>query len=79
MSYYINGVFRIIEELIRIGNKLKRLIAKTFGREFYVVLVESDEFLAKRSISSRLRMSNLPRKKNLERSSPYEKTDELMA
>ena len=39
---YINGVFRIIEELIRIVNKLKKLIAKTL---LCVVLVESDEFL----------------------------------
>ena len=39
---YINGVFRITEELIRIVNKLKKLIAKTM---LYVVLVESDEFL----------------------------------
>ena len=39
---YINGVFRIIEELIRIVNKLKKLIAKTL---LYVVLVGSDEFL----------------------------------
>ena len=39
---YINGVFRITEELIRIVNKLKKLIAKTL---LYVVLVESDEFL----------------------------------
>ena len=39
---YINGVYRIIEELIRIINKLKKLIAKTL---LYVVLVESDEFL----------------------------------
>ena len=39
---YINDVFRIIEELIGIVNKLKKLIAKTL---LYVVLVESDEFL----------------------------------
>ncbi len=39
---YINGVFRITEELIRIVNKLKKLIARTL---LYVVLVESDEFL----------------------------------
>ena len=39
---YINGVFRIIEELIRIVNKLKKLIAKTL---LYVVFLESDEFL----------------------------------
>ncbi len=37
-----NDVFRIIEELIRIVNKLKKLIAKTL---LYVVLVESDEIL----------------------------------
>ena len=48
----INGVFRIIEELIRIVDELKKLIAKMW---LYVVLVE-------RSISSRLRISNLPRK-----------------
>ncbi len=41
---YINGVFRIIEELIRIVNKLKKLIAKTL-LYVYVVLVESDELL----------------------------------
>ena len=39
---YINGVFHIIEEVIRIVNKRKKLIAKTL---LYVVLVESDEFL----------------------------------
>ena len=39
---FINGVFRIIEELIRIVNKLKKLIAKTL---LYVILVGSDEFL----------------------------------
>ncbi len=39
---YINGVLRKIEELIRIVNKLKKLIAKAL---LYVVLVESDEFL----------------------------------
>ena len=39
---YINGVLRIIEELIRIVNKLKKLIAKTF---LYLNFVESDEFL----------------------------------
>ena len=39
---YINGVFRVIEELFRIVNKLKKLIAKTL---LYVVFVESDEFL----------------------------------
>ena len=33
----MHGVFRIIEELIRIVNKPKTLL--------YVVLVESDEFL----------------------------------
>ena len=66
---YINGVFRIIEEIIRIVNKLKKLIAKTL---LYVVLVESDySFSAKRSISSGLTLSNLPRKQNLERSSSY--------
>ena len=39
---YINGVLRIIEELIRIVNKLKKLIAKTL---LYLNFVESDEFL----------------------------------
>ena len=39
---YINGVLRIIEELIRIVNKLKKLIAKTM---LYLNFVESDEFL----------------------------------
>ena len=39
---YINDVFRITEELIRIVNKLKKLIAKTMP---YVALAESDEFL----------------------------------
>ncbi len=39
---YINGVFRITEELIRIVNKLKKLIAKMM---LYTVLAESDEFL----------------------------------
>ncbi len=38
----MHGVFRIIEELIRIVNKPKKLVAKT---SLYVVLVESDEFL----------------------------------
>ena len=39
---YTNGVFPIIEEVIRIVNKLKKVIAKTL---LYVVLVDSDEFL----------------------------------
>ena len=39
---YINGVFHIIEEVIRITNKLKKGIAKTL---LYVVLVDNDEFL----------------------------------
>ena len=39
---YINGVLRIIEELIRIVNKLKKLIAKTL---LYLNFVESDKFL----------------------------------
>ncbi len=39
---YINGVLRIIEELIRIVNKLKKLIAKML---LYLNFVESDEFL----------------------------------
>ena len=39
---YSNDAFRIIEELIRIVNKMKKLIAETL---LYVVLVESDEFL----------------------------------
>ena len=39
---YINGVLRIIEELIRIVNKLNKLIAKTL---LYLNFVESDEFL----------------------------------
>ena len=39
---YINGVLRKIEELIRIVNKLKKLIAKTL---LYLNFVESDEFL----------------------------------
>ena len=39
---YINGVLSIIEELIRIVNKLKKPIAKTM---LYLNFVESDEFL----------------------------------
>ena len=39
---YINSVLRIIEELIRIVNKLKKLIVKTL---LYLNFVESDEFL----------------------------------
>ena len=39
---YINGVFHIIEEIIRIVNKLKKVIAKTL---LYVVLVDSEEVL----------------------------------
>ena len=39
---YINGVFHIIEEVIRIVNKLTKFIAKTL---LYVVSVESDAFL----------------------------------
>ena len=41
----MHGVFRIIEELIRIVNKPKKLVAKTL---LYVVLVESDEFLSQK-------------------------------
>ena len=38
----MHGVFRIIEELIRIVNKPKKVVAKTL---LYIVLVESDQFL----------------------------------
>ena len=65
----INGVFRIIEELIRIVDELKKLIAKTW---LYVVLVE-------RSISSRLRISNLPRKKFWNAVPRTHMAEELMA
>ena len=59
----INAVFRIIEELIRIVNKLKKVIAKTSSVSSWKRVTS---FSAKRSISSGLRMSNLARKQYLE-------------
>ena len=61
------NVFRIIEELIRIINKLKKVIAKTSSVSSWKRVTS---FSAKRSISSGLRMSNLARKQYLERRWP---------
>ena len=65
---YINGAFRIIEELIRMVNKLKKLIAKTL---LYVVLVESDQFLRQTFDPIWTKNVKFAKKKNLERSSSY--------
>ena len=65
---YINGVLRIIEELIRIVNKLKKLIAKTL---LYLNFVESDEFLRLAFYLIWNKDVKFAKKKNLERSSSY--------
>ena len=65
---YINGVLRIIEELIRIVNKLKKLIAKTL---LYLNFVESDEFLRLTFYLIWTKDVQFDKKKNLERSSSY--------
>ena len=65
---YINGVLRIIEELIRIVNKLKKLIAKTL---LYLNFVESDEFLRITFYLIWTKDVQFAKKKNLERSSSY--------
>ena len=67
---YINGVLRKIEELIRIVNKLKKLIAKTL---LYLNFVESDEFLRLTFylIWNRSKDVKFAKKKNVERSSSY--------
>ena len=75
---YINGrpILRIIEELIRIVNKLKKLIAKTL---LYLNFVESDEFL--RLTCYLIWTKDVKFAKNffLERSSLYADGHELMA
>ena len=65
---YINGVLRIIEELIRIVNKLKKLIAKTL---LYLNFVESDEFLRLTFYPIWTKDVKFAKKNNLERSSSY--------
>ena len=67
---YINGrpILRIIEELIRIVNKLKKLIAKTL---LYLNFVESDEFLRLTCYLIWTKDVKFAKKKNLERSSSY--------
>ena len=64
---YINGVLRIIEELIRIVNKLKKLIAKTL---LYLNFVESDEFLRLTFYLIWTKDVKFAKKKNLERRWP---------
>ena len=65
---YINGVLRNIEELIRIVNKLKKLIAKTL---LYLNFVESDEFLRLTFYLIWTKDVKFAQKKKLERSSSY--------
>ena len=65
---YINSVLRIIEELIRIVNKLKKLIAKTL---LYLNFVKSDEFLRLTFYLIWTKDVQFDKKKNLERSSLY--------
>ena len=66
---YINGrpILRIIEELIRIVNKLKKLIAKTL---LYLNFVESDEFLRLTCYLIWTKDVKFAKKKNLERRWP---------
>ena len=64
---YINGVLRIIEELIGIVNKLKKLIAKTL---LYLNFVESDEFLRLTFYLIWTKDVKFAKKKNLERRWP---------
>ena len=70
---YINGIFHIIEEVIRILNKLKKVIAKTL---LYVVLVDSDEFLRQTFDLIWSKNVKFAKKKILERT---QMADELMA
>ncbi len=66
---YINGVLRIIEELIRIINKLKKLIAKTLlylnfvdidvllRLTFYLIWTKDVKFAKKKNVERRWPMS----------------------
>ena len=64
----MNGVLCIIEELIRIVNKLKKLIAKTL---LYLNFVESDEFLHLTFYLIWTKDVKFAKKKNVECSSSY--------
>ena len=73
---YINGRPILLEELIRIVNKLKKLIAKTL---LYLNFVESDEFLRLTCYLIWTKDVQFAKTNCLERSSSYTDGHELMA
>ena len=74
----MNGVLRIIEELIRIVNKLKKLIAKS-KTLLYLNFVEIDEFLRLTFYLIWTKDVKFAKKKNLNAVPRTQMADEIMA